>query len=240
LNLYNSFPLKILVVDTDANIRHILKTRFSYQGYHVITAVNSYEAISIFKKELPHFIILDVILSKCDGYKICKELRKSSGIPIILLTALSDITDCVISFEYGADDYVIKPFALKELDARIRSLLSRVYKIHGFHYQTNQQIVTIGDLRVDIVKKDVLRKSKQINLTKIEFNLLELLITKLGITLTRETIFTKLWGYKSERYGDTRVIDVHISRLRSKLEENSRKPKLIVTVRGVGYLVQNV
>jgi OmpR family response regulator RpaB len=203
-------------------------------------ANNGEEALDIFRKEQPNVIILDIMLPKLNGYKVCSEIRKESKVPIIMLTALGDISDRVTGLELGADDYVIKPFSLKELEARIRSVLRRVNNGHIFNANENSSILTIGNIEIDTNKRQVLKNNKQVKLTGIEFNLLKLLVNKAGERLSRASILTDIWGYTPERYIDTRVVDVHISRLRSKLEEDPSNPDLILTARGTGYMFQNL
>lgn len=230
---------KILVVDDEVNIRQILETRLSIRGYTVLLAANGEEALEFFRTEGPDLVILDIMLTQLDGYEVCKEIRKSSRVPIIMLTALGDISDRVMGLELGADDYVMKPFSPKELEARIRSVLRRVKSTNSLQIQKpRQNILHIGSLQIDINKQQVLKKNKRIKLTGMEFNLLELLVSKAGERLSRSYILERVWGYTPERYLDTRVVDVHISRLRSKLEEDPSNPDLIITARGTGYMFQ--
>ena len=158
------------------------------------------------------------MLPKIDGYGVCRELRKESKVPIIMLTALGGISDRVTGLELGADDYVIKPFSPKELEARIRSVLRRTQK--PVTQKANSEIFYMGNLKIDTLKRQVFKSNRRIKLTGTEFNLLELLINRAGERLTRTLILDKIWGYIPERYVDTRLVDVHISRLRSKLEED--------------------
>jgi OmpR family response regulator RpaB len=227
------------VFDDEISIRQILETRLSIRGYEVILAANGEEALFLFKKEQPNLVILDVMLPKMDGYEVCSEIRKDSQIPIIMLTALGDIVDRVMGLELGADDYVMKPFSPKELEARIRSVLRRTEMRSSFPSQnSNKNILQIGKLLVDTNKRQVFKGKERIKLTGMEFNLLELLVSKAGERLSRATILDRFWGYTPERYLDTRVVDVHISRLRSKLEEDPSNPDLIITARGTGYMFQ--
>lgn len=230
---------KILVVDDERSIRQILETRLSIRGYTIVLAANGEEALSLFHKEQPNLVILDIMLPKIDGYEVCSEIRKESQVPIIMLTALGDISDRVLGLELGADDYVIKPFSPKELEARIRSVLRRVETKNELTIRnSNQSILQIGTLAIDTNKRQVFKGKKRIKLTGMEFNLLELLVTKAGERLSRSMILDAIWGYTPERYLDTRVVDVHISRLRSKLEEDPSNPDLIITARGTGYMFQ--
>ena len=229
---------KILVADDEINIRRILETRLSIRGYKVFIAADGEEAITMFKKERPNLVILDLMLPKIDGYGVCRELRKESKVPIIMLTALGGISDRVTGLELGADDYVIKPFSPKELEARIRSVLRRTQK--PVTQKANSEIFYMGNLKIDTLKRQVFKSNRRIKLTGTEFNLLELLINRAGERLTRTLILDKIWGYIPERYVDTRLVDVHISRLRSKLEEDPSNPDLILTARGTGYMFQKI
>lgn len=226
----------VLVADNDMNIRYFLKRRLSYLGYTVIIAANGQEVLSLFAKKQPDLVILDIMISKLDGYKVCKILRKNSRIPIILLTALANTTDHIRGLDLGADEYLTKPFLPEELETRIRSLLIRSYKIDYF----NPLILQIGDLKLNTIKRHVLKDNKPVHLTLVEFNLLKLLMNKAGEILTRVTILDCIWGCTAYRYVDTRVVDVYISRLRSKLGQDSSVPNLILTIRGEGYKFQNV
>ena len=226
----------VLVADGDINIRQFLKIRLSYLGYNVILATNGREVLSVLKDEKPDLIILDIMLSQIDGYTVCRVVRKFSRVPMILLTALANISDRIRGLDLGADEYLTKPFAPDELEACIRSLLIRSYERNDL----NLLVIQVGDLKLDTIKKHVFKGSKLINLTLIEFNLLRLLMNKAGKILTRTAILDCIWGYTSYRYIDTRVVDVYVHRLRSKLEQNLSTPNLIVTIRGKGYMFQIV
>ena len=204
---------KILVVDDEISIRRILETRLSMIGYSVITAGDGEEALELYKKEMPNLIILDIMMPKLDGYGVCQEIRKDSDTPIIMLTALGDVADRITGLELGADHYVVKPFSPKELEARIK---------------------------IDTNRRQVYKQNEKIRLTGMEFSLLELLMSKSGEAFSRASILQEVWGYTPERHVDTRVVDVHISRLRSKLEEDPSNPDLILTARGTGYLFQKI
>jgi len=226
----------VLVADDDINIRQFLKIRLSYLGYNVIIATNGQEVLSILEKEKLDLIILDIILPQIDGYKVCRILRKFSRVPIILLTALANTLDRIRGLDLGADEYLTKPFAPDELEACIRSLLIRSRKRNDF----NPLVIQVGDLKLNITKKHVFKGDQLIRLTLIEFNLLQLLVDKAGEVLTRTAILDCIWGYTSYRYIDTRVVDVYVHRLRSKLEQDLSTPNLILTIRGKGYMFQIV
>nr|BBK20383.1 probable transcriptional regulator ompR [Cryptomonas curvata] len=231
---------KILVVDDEASIRRILETRLSMIGYTVVTAADGDEALTVYKKELPNLIILDIMMPKLDGYGVCQEIRKDSDIPIIMLTALGDVADRITGLELGADDYVVKPFSPKELEARIKAILRRVDKMSLHSTALSSGIISMGGIKIDTNRRQVYKQNEKIRLTGMEFSLLELLMSKSGEAFSRASILQEVWGYTPERHVDTRVVDVHISRLRSKLEEDPSNPDLILTARGTGYLFQKI
>lgn len=231
---------KILVVDDEISIRRILETRLSMLGYAVVTAADGEEALLAYKKESPNLIILDIMMPKLDGYGVCQEIRKESAIPIIMLTALGDVADRITGLELGADDYVIKPFSPKELEARIKAILRRVQKLALQTATLTSGILSMGGIRIDTNRRQVYKQTEKIKLTGMEFSLLELLMSKSGEAFSRSAILQEVWGYTPERHVDTRVVDVHISRLRSKLEDDPSNPDLILTARGTGYLFQKI
>lgn len=230
----------ILVVDDEASIRRILETRLTMIGYHVVTAADGEEALEAFRQQPADLVVLDVMMPKLDGYGVCQELRKESDVPIVMLTALGDVADRITGLELGADDYVVKPFSPKELEARIRCVLRRVDKEHNGSGIPNSGVIQVGELRVDTNKRQVYRSEERIRLTGMEFSLLELLVSRSGEAFSRGEILKEVWGYTPERHVDTRVVDVHISRLRSKLEDDPANPELILTARGTGYLFQRI
>lgn len=229
---------KILVVDGDDTVRQVLSHRLIRLGYRVLLASTGKAALKLFNEEHPDLIVLDIILSKQDGYEVCHKVREKSQTPIVILTALSGITDRIRGLELGADDYVTKPFSPKELEARIQAVLRRSAGVTQPRPTTQQNTLIIGNLVIDITNQQVFKNNLKIKLTEIEFNILELLVQNAGTSLTRATIMDNVWGYTPERYTDTRVVDVHIFRLRSKLEQNSKTPDLILTIRGTGYMFQ--
>jgi len=230
---------KILVVDDEASIRRILETRLSMIGYDVVTAADGEEAIATFKENHPDLVVLDVMMPKLDGYGVCQELRKESDIPIIMLTALGDVADRITGLELGADDYVVKPFSPKELEARIRSVLRRVDK-EGLSGIPSSGVIQVGSIKIDTNRRQVYKGDERIRLTGMEFSLLELMVGRSGEAFSRSEILQEVWGYTPERHVDTRVVDVHISRLRAKLEDDPSNPELILTARGTGYMFQRV
>ena len=225
---------KILIVDDEPALRLILTTRLSLAGYQVITAADGEEALEVFAKENPDLIVLDVMMPKMDGYGVCQALRQDSDVPIIMLTALGDVGDRITGLQLGADDYLAKPFSPKELEARIACVLRRV-KDRRSGSDSDRTMIQVGTLRIDTRKRQVFREDRRIRLTHTEFSLLELLFNRNGEAVPRAEILQTLWGYAPRVQADMRVVDVHVARLRSKLEDDPRNPEVILTVRGTGY-----
>jgi DNA-binding response OmpR family regulator len=230
---------KILVVDDEAAVRRILTTRLTMAGYQVVVAADGEEALDIFQLESPSLIVLDVMLPKLDGYGVCRQLRRHSDVPIIMLSALSTIADRITGLDLGADDYLGKPFSPKELEARINTILRRV-EDHHFPAPTPQGVIQIGTVEIDTNRRQVFREGKRVALTYTEFSLLEMLFRNPGETIPRAQILQELWGYPPRRSADLRVVDVYVARLRAKLEADPRNPELIITVRGTGYTSQRI
>lgn len=228
---------KILVVDDEAAVRRILETRLSMVGYDVVTATDGEEALQVFAREQPDLVVLDVMMPNGDGYFTCKELRKDSDVPIIMLTALGDVADRITGLQIGADDYLVKPFSPKELEARINTVLRRLSKSTDSVIPPSG-VMQVGQLQIDTNKRRVYMGNELLRLTGREYNLLELLASHSGESISRTEILKKIWGYAPQRHGDLRVVDVHVSRLRSKIESDPKNPELIITERGTGYLFQ--
>ena len=233
---------KILVVDDEASIRRILETRLKMAGYNVVTAEDGEEAVDLFNKTNPDLVILDVMMPKMDGYGVTREIRRVSDIPIIILTALGDVSERITGLELGADDYVIKPFSPKELEARVKAVLRRTVTkdITIPTGKTTKNVITTGQIKIDTARRQVYRKNERIRLTGMEFSLLELLVNNSGQAYSRNEILQHVWAYPPDHRIDTRVVDVHISRLRSKLETDPANPELILTARGMGYMFQRI
>ena len=232
---------RILVADDEASIRRILETRLKMVGYDVITAADGEEALEAFQKHNPDLIILDVMMPKMDGYGVTREVRRNSDVPIIILTALGDVSERITGLELGADDYVVKPFSPKELEARVRAVLRRTNEkeIAGLGKVT-KNVITIGNIKIDTSRRQVYCKNEKVRLTGMEFSLLELLVNNSGQPFSRNEILQHVWSYPADHRIDTRVVDVHISRLRSKLENDPANPELILTARGIGYMFQRI
>ncbi len=228
---------KILVVDDEPAVRRILQTRLSMVGYDVVSACNGEQCLEVFARETPDLVVLDVMMPNGDGYYTCQELRKYSDVPIIMLTALGDVADRITGLQIGADDYLVKPFSPKELEARISTVLRRLKK-HNHVTVPDSGIIQVGELQIDTNKRRVYLNNELVRLTGKEYNLLELLATHSGESISRTEILKQIWGYAPQRHGDLRVVDVHVSRLRSKIETDPKNPELIITERGTGYLLQ--
>jgi len=227
---------KILIIDNEVDISHLLMARFKELGFEVFFASNGIDAISIFNKQCPDLIILEIVLSKLDGYELCRKFRKVSQVPIIILTVLDKVSNRLIGLETGADDYIVKPFSLKEIEAKIKSIYRRSSLTTQNLSKKTNQIYSIDNLIIDTDTQKISKGNLQIKLTNIEHSILKLLIENIGKELSRPVILDNIWGYIPERTADTRIVDVHISRLRSKLEENPNNPDFILTVRGKGYM----
>ncbi|MBU3195613.1 response regulator transcription factor [Clostridium algidicarnis] len=225
---------KILIVDDEEHIIELLKFNLEKSGYEVLVAMDGNNAISKAKSEIPKLILLDLMLPGMDGYDVCKEIRKdnlTAHIPIIMLTAKGEELDKIIGLELGADDYITKPFSVRELTARVKAVLRRVNtKPVDVRY-------SFSNITIDFEKHEVIKDLKKIDLTLKEFELLEILIKNKGKVLTREMLLDKIWGY--EYIGETRTVDVHIRHLRQKIEDDDKNPKYIETIRGIGYRFNN-
>lgn len=222
---------KILVVDDEEHIAELISYNLSSNGYKVITANNGIDAVKVAIEEKPSLILLDLMIPGKDGYDVCKEVRSNNEIrntPIIMLTAKSEELDKILGLELGADDYITKPFSVRELLARVKAVLRR-FSIS----EPESNVLVFGNLTADFDKREILVNDKKLDLTLKEFELLEILIRNKGKILTRDTLLDKIWGY--EYIGETRTVDVHIRYLRKKIELDDKNPKLIETIRGVGY-----
>jgi two-component system OmpR family response regulator len=226
---------KILVVEDDRNLLETIKYNLNKEGYEALTAVDGAEALEIARTEKPDLIILDIMLPVIDGFEVCRILRKEMTAPIIMLTARIDETDRIMGLDTGADDYMTKPFSLRELLARIRALLRRA-KIFEVKLPEEQAILTIGDITIDLNRHRVTVKEQPLELTAKEYDLLVFLIQNESYVFSREQLLEKVWGY--DFAGDTRTVDVHIRWLRQKIESDPANPKHLLTVRGTGYKIE--
>ncbi len=220
----------ILIVDDDPDIRTVLKDNLEMDGYRVFTASTGKEALHTFETRGASLILLDLSLPDIDGIGICRSIRETSAVPIIMLTARDRVPDKVLGLETGADDYLIKPFAYPELAARIRACLRR----HSRIVETTE-ILELGGIRIDPNQRAVFKRGEKVDFTQTEFTLLLFLAKNAGKALSRDTIREAVWP-EGEIHRGSRAIDVHIGRLRSKLEEDPAAPILVLTVQGFGYM----
>lgn len=217
---------RILVVDDDPGIGEVVQLFLRAEGFDTRVATNGPEALSAFDEYQPNLVLLDLNLPGLDGISVCRAIRETSGTPIVMLTARTDTQDIVAGLEAGADDYVEKPFNEKVLVARIRACMRRPVP-------TTMDTLEVGDITIDLRGHGVSRDGKPISLTPLEFELLHTLAASPAEVFTREALLERVWGYQYK--ADTRLVNVHVQRLRSKIEIDVDDPKIIVTVRGVGY-----
>jgi len=224
--------MNILVVDDEKLLVKGIKFNLENEGYQVDAAYDGLEAVELARSGNYDLIILDVMMPELDGLEACMRIREFSTIPIIMLTARSEDMDKVIGFEYGADDYITKPFNILELKARIRALLRRSALVSN----AAGTVLSVGHITIDTEKRIAAKNDEQVELTVKEFDVFELLSKNPGRVYSRETLLNIIWGY--EYQGDIRTVDVHIRRLREKLEENPAEPEHIMTKWGVGYYIR--
>ena len=219
---------RILLVEDDPSIREVTAMGLGSAGFAVTTAADGVEALERFRSEPYDLVLLDIMLPRLDGYEVCRQIRKTSTVPVVMLTARGDTMDVVVGLEAGADDYVRKPFDLPELIARIRAALRRA----GAAADGPTEL-RIGPLVVDVAGRTVARDGTDVPLTRTEFDLLHELVRHAGQVLSRDVLLDRVWGY--DYLGDSRLVDVAIQRLRAKVEADPASPELIQTVRGAGY-----
>ena len=221
---------KVLVVDDEKNIVDIVVFNLKKEGYEVLSAFDGEEGLKKVYDEDPDLILLDIMMPKMDGFEVCKKIREKKDTPIIMLTARAEEVDKVLGLELGADDYVTKPFGVRELMARVKANMRRKDQTDEASSGTT---AVYGDILIDSKRYEVKRNGEFINLTRREFDLIKFLAHQRGQVFSREILLEKVWGY--EYFGDVRTVDVTVRRLRSKIEENPEYPKYILTKRGVGY-----
>ncbi|PFG32565.1 two-component system response regulator MtrA [Sanguibacter antarcticus] len=217
---------RVLVVDDDTALAEMIGIVLKTEGFDPVFCADGDSAIGVFRSTAPDVVLLDLMLPGKDGTEVCRQIRAESGVPIIMLTAKSDTVDVVLGLESGADDYISKPFKPKELVARVRARLRRTD-------EPAPERLTIGDLEIDVTGHRVLRDDAAIPLTPLEFDLLVALARKPWQVFSREVLLEKVWGYRHA--ADTRLVNVHVQRLRSKIEHDPEVPEIVLTVRGVGY-----
>ena len=229
---------KILVVDDEKPISDIIKFNMVKEGYEVVTAFDGREALELFEAERPDILILDLMLPEIDGLEVARTIRKTSNVPIIVLSAKDSEFDKVIGLEIGADDYMTKPFSNRELQARVRAILRRTdLTMENQEAEAAPTEIVIGDLQILTDAFVVKKHGEELDLTHREFELLHHLATHIGQVMTREHLLETVWGY--DYFGDVRTVDVTIRRLREKIEDIPSRPEYILTRRGVGYYMRN-
>ena len=221
---------RILLVDDEPLILKGLRFTLEQEGYDILTAADGEEALQVFFEQPVDLVLLDVMLPKLDGIQVCQRIRESSNVPILMLTAKGEDMDKILGLEYGADDYMTKPFNILEVKARIKTVLRRAAQPAA---NEEKKIIRVHDMEVNIVNRSVTLGGKEIRLTAKEFDLLQLFITNRGKVFSRETMLETVWKY--DYMGDARTVDVHIRRLREKIERNTAQPEFIFTKWGVGY-----
>ena len=225
---------KALVVDDEKLIVKGIKFSLEQDGYEVDTAYDGNEALKMAKEKEYDIVLLDVMLPEMDGMEVCRAIREFSEMPIIMLTAKGTDMDKILGLEYGADDYITKPFNILEVKARIKAIIRRNSK-KSKAVEKNERIIEVSDLRLDLDSRRVFEKDKELNLTAKEFDILELLTQNPDKVYSREKLLSIVWGNKLHEAGDVRTVDVHVRRLREKIEPNPSEPKYIHTKWGVGY-----
>ena len=218
----------VLLVEDETTLLNLVTQHLTSEGFSVIPTTNGDTALELARQEHPDVCVFDVMLPGMDGLSLCRILRKESEVPIILLTARGAEIDRVIGLESGADDYIVKPFSMPELVARLRATLRRAPKLHG-------ERLICGDVSLDLVSRRVYSESREVKLSHKEFELLATLMRNKGAVLSREFLITQVWGYDFD--GDPRTVDVHVRWLREKLEKDPSHPLRLQTVRGVGYRI---
>jgi two-component system response regulator RegX3 len=226
----------VLIVEDEESFVEALVVGLKREGFLVKVARDGSEALDVFDAARPDVVLLDVMLPKISGIDVCRELRTRSRVPIIMVTAKGSEIDTVVGLEVGADDYVTKPYRLRELVARMRAVLRRAPRDHD--EAVSGDALEVGDVRLDPERHEVFVRGDAVSLPLKEFELLEILLANAGRVLTRETLIDRVWG--PHYVGDTKTLDVHVKRLRAKVEENPSHPRRITTIRGLGYKYEAV
>ena len=224
---------KVLVIEDEENLLEAVKYNLDREGYSAITATDGEEGLECARDASPDLIILDVMLPKLDGLEVCRILRRETNVPILMLTAKGEEVDRVVGLELGADDYVTKPFSMRELLARVRAMLRRSGMASEAAPAANATLLKAGDIEIDLIGHLARIGGTPLDLKPREFDLLALLVSNKGRAFTRDQILERLWGY--DYIGDSRTVDVHIRWLREKIEAYPGSPRRIITIRGVGY-----
>ncbi|MDP8938259.1 MAG: response regulator transcription factor [Actinomycetota bacterium] len=223
---------RVLLVEDEESFVEALTLGLSREGFRVDVARDGAEALGIIDEVRPDVVLLDLMLPKVSGLDVCRQIRSRSSVPIIMVTARDSEVDAVVGLEVGADDYVTKPYRLRELVARMRAVLRRTGG-GGDDGHSSEDAIEVGDVRLDPERHEVVVRGTEVPLPLREFELLELLLANAGRVLTRDTLIGRIWG--ADYVGDTKTLDVHIKRLRSRIEDDPSQPKRITTIRGLGY-----
>src|SRR5262245_27593442 len=226
----------ILLVDDEESLQKLLTFPLARDGFRVVPAHDGEEALDRFAQERVDLVVLDVMLPKLDGLEVCRRLRATSSVPILMLTARDDELDKVLGLELGADDYMTKPFSVREFRSRVRALLRRASAPR--HEPGAEEVIEADGLRIDPSRRRVDVRGDEVTLTYVEFEILRAMAERPGRVYTRQALLERLWG--DSDYRDPRTIDVHVRHLREKLEQDPRRPEYIFTVRGVGYRFRDV
>jgi DNA-binding response OmpR family regulator len=224
---------RILLVDDEQSIQTLLSYPLRKDGYDVVRATDGREALDRFAEQAFDLVVLDVMLPQLDGLEVCRRLRARSSVPIIMLTAKSEEIDKVLGLELGADDYITKPFSMREFRSRVKAALRRADMAPRGESADGEPALEVGDLRIDFAKRRVALRDDDVRLTFVEFEILGALARNPGRVFSRDQLLARIWG--DAAYRDPRTIDVHIRHLREKLERDAKEPEFIFTVRGVGY-----
>ena len=233
------FKKTILVVDDENTIRNLLNINLTKEGYNVIEAVDGLQAVDLAIEKKPDLILLDVMIPKLDGLSVCKRIKNTMNVPILMVTAKDSEVDKILGLELGADDYVTKPFSIRELIARIKANLRKAEATatpaQNIDLNKRDNIIKVGALTLDLDRFEVMVGDKSVDLTLREFEVLKFLSSEPGQVFSRETLLEKVWGY--EYYGDIRTVDVTVRRIREKIEKDTSNPKILMTKRSVGYYI---
>ena len=234
---------KVLVVEDEPILLETLAYNLSRQGYEVCQAITGRQALEVARREMPDLVVLDVMLPGIDGFEVCRILRQESNVPILMLTARDEVVDRVVGLEMGADDYMTKPFSMRELMARVKAMMRRARLIREEYVaeagekdtpvDKKQGLLTFGNLLIDLARREVRLNDQPLRLKPKEYDLLLFLARNQGIALSRDLILERVWGW--EHQGGSRTVDVHVHWLRARIETNPAEAERIVTVRGIGY-----
>lgn len=240
MSVEEEFKKTILVVDDEKMIRNLLNINLTKEGYNVIEAVDGLEAVELATEKKPDLILLDVMIPKLDGLSVCKRIKNTMNVPILMVTAKDSEVDKILGLELGADDYVTKPFSIRELIARIKANLRKVEaSVTADQSSTDgvkrDNIIKVGVLTLDLDRFEVMVDNKRVDLTLREYEVLKFLASEPGQVVSREVLLEKVWGY--EYYGDIRTVDVTVRRIREKIEKDTSDPKILMTKRSVGYYI---